>query len=132
MEKTQNSIKLIQRIQSLYLLVVLVLSIVAGIIVNNPIWIQGLFLATGISAGISIFLFKNRKLQFVLGRVCILLSFVILGTFVYRSLNLSGEMAISKKDIWMAISGVSIVLLVLSNKAIQRDENLVKSVDRLR
>ena len=81
---------------------------------------------------ISILLFKKRQNQFVLNRLNIILNFILLGLFVYRSLNLSGEASVSEKGIAMFVPLVSIVLLVLANKAIKKDEDLVKSVDRLR
>jgi len=43
-----------------------------------------------------------------------------------------GEASVSEKGIAMFVPLVSIVLLVLANKAIKKDEDLVKSVDRLR
>jgi hypothetical protein len=51
---------------------------------------------------------------------------------VYRSLSLSGETDVSEKGIGMLLPIFSIVFLVLANKAIKKDEDLVKSVDRLR
>jgi hypothetical protein len=41
-------------------------------------------------------------------------------------------MQISEKGIGMFLPIISIVLLVMANKAIKKDEALVKSVDRLR
>lgn len=81
---------------------------------------------------ITIFIYKKRLVQMQLLRVALILESVILGAFVYRLLTLSGEMAISMKDIWVTIPLVSIVLLALARRAVQSDENLVKSVDRLR
>lgn len=82
---------------------------------------------------LSILSHKKRQQQFVLGRVNIILSLILLGLFVYRTLNLSGETAtVSEKGIGMFLPVFSIVLLVLANKAIKKDEDLVKSVDRLR
>jgi hypothetical protein len=81
---------------------------------------------------ISLFLFKNRQTQFVLNRLTIIFNFILLGFFVFRTLNLSGEMQISEKGIGMFLPTISIVLLVLANRAIKKDEDLVKSVDRLR
>lgn len=81
---------------------------------------------------ISILNFKKRQMQFVLNRLNILLSFVLLGVFVYRSLTLSGETLVSEKGIGILLPIISIVFLVLANKAIKKDEDLVKSVDRLR
>jgi hypothetical protein len=63
----------------------------------------------------------------------IVLNLILLGLFVYHSLNLSGETAaVSEKGIGMFLPVLAVVFLVLANKAIKKDEDLVKSVDRLR
>ncbi|MFD2565086.1 DUF4293 domain-containing protein [Aquimarina rubra] len=136
---------MIQRIQSIYLFLVVVLS--GGIstilpygldqngealLSQNNFLVLGMFTGSAVLALVSVFLFKNRQLQFVLGRINILLNFILLGVFVYWSLTLSGETMVSEKGIGMLIPIISIVLLVMANKAIKKDENLVKSVDRLR
>lgn len=92
----------------------------------------GLIFASIALAIITILSFKKRQLQFVLNRLNIILNFVLLGVFVYRSLTLSGETLVSEKGIGVLLPIISIVFLVLANKAIKRDEDLVKSVDRLR
>lgn len=81
---------------------------------------------------VSIFGYKKRQNQFAMNRLNIISNVILLGLFVYRSLNLSGETQVSEKGIGMFLPIVSIVLLVLANKAIKKDEDLVKSVDRLR
>ncbi|MEM0542402.1 DUF4293 family protein [Flavobacterium sp. j3] len=81
---------------------------------------------------LSIISHKKRQQQFVMGRLNIILNLILLGLFVYRTLNTSGETAISEKGVGMFLPIFSIVLLVLANKAIKKDEDLVKSVDRLR
>ena len=82
---------------------------------------------------LSIISFKKRQNQFVIGRLNIILNLILLGLFVYRSLNLSGEtVKVSEKGIGMFLPIVAIVFLVLANKSIKKDEDLVKSVDRLR
>lgn len=136
---------MLQRIQSIYLL--LAAGVSAGLIFVFHLWITdkgisvfakddllylGLFFGSAILSLISIFMYKNRKSQFVLGRLNIILNFILLGFFVYQSLNVSGETAVSEKGIGMLLPIVSIVLLALANKAIKKDEELVKSVDRLR
>ncbi len=68
----------------------------------------------------------------MLGRFNIILNFILLGFFVYQSLNVSREMAVSEKGIGIFLPVVFIVFLALANKAIKKDEDLVKSVDRLR
>ena len=136
---------MLQRIQTVYLLLALVVS--AGLIFVFHLWITkdnftvfaqdnllflGLFLGSGLLSLISIFMFKNRKSQFMLGRLNIILNFILLGLFVYQSLSLSGETKVSEKGIGMLLPIFSIVFLALANKAIKKDEDLVKSVDRLR
>jgi hypothetical protein len=81
---------------------------------------------------VSIMGFKKRQNQFVMGRLNIILNLILLGLFVYRLLTLSGETSVSEKGIGMFLPIVAIVFLVLANKAIKKDEDLVKSVDRLR
>ncbi len=136
---------MLQRIQTIYLFLAALISGVliffvslwtneAGesVFVEDVLVALGLFIGSAVLSFISILLFNNRKLQFVLGRINILLNFFLLGVFVYWSLSVPGEMEISEKGIGMFIPVLSIVFLVLANKAIKKDEDLVKSVDRLR
>ncbi len=91
-----------------------------------------LFYISAILTFVTIFLFNNRKLQFVMGRLTILINFILLGVLIFYSQNLSGEIEVSEKGIGLLIPIFAIVLVVLANRAIKRDEELVKSVDRLR
>ena len=82
---------------------------------------------------VSVFLYNKRQNQFVLNRLNMIFNLILLGLFVYRSLNLSGGTSlVSEKGIAMFLPIVTVFLLVLANMAIKKDENLVKSVDRLR
>ncbi|MFK5959331.1 MAG: DUF4293 domain-containing protein [Lutibacter sp.] len=144
---------MIQRIQSIYLLIATLLS--GGLIFILNLWVdvQGnkffvmdsfntditllkvmavLFFVSAILTFVTIFQFKKRQLQFVLGRLSILTNFIIIGIVVYFSQNLSGEINVSEKGIGLFIPILSIVFVVIANKAIKKDEELVKSVDRLR
>ncbi|SEA99072.1 protein of unknown function [Flavobacterium gillisiae] len=138
--------KMIQRIQTIYLFLAFV---VTGILpflfplwtmsdgkdyffMQNEFYVILLGLSTTISI-VSVVSYKKRQNQFVIGRLNIILNLILLGLFVYRSLNVSGEtVLVSEKGIGMFLPIVAIVLLVLANKAIKKDEDLVKSVDRLR
>jgi hypothetical protein len=137
---------MLQRIQTIYLLLALLITGILPFVF--PLWTLSdsklfyfmldmkyvtLFgLSTTLSL-LSIISFKKRQNQFVMGRLNIILNLILLGLFVYRSLNLSGEaVKVSEKGIGMFLPIVAIVLLVLANKAIKKDEDLVKSVDRLR
>lgn len=136
---------MIQRIQSLYLIIAILLNGVLSLFL--PLWISSdnleiyalsqpvaisLFFLSVIISIISLTSFKARKRQFVLGRINIILNFVLVGVFAYWTLNLPGEMDISEKGIGMLLPIISIVFIALANKAIKKDEDLVKSVDRLR
>ena len=99
---------------------------------NNELLISIAFYASAVLAIWSMVQFKNRKSQFVINRLNMILNVFLLGFFVYRSLNLSGETSVSEKGIGMLIPVFSIIFLVLANRAIKKDEDLVKSVDRLR
>ncbi len=136
---------MLQRIQTIYLiisvLVIAALYLWFPIILNeaneviidkNEPLVLGLIIGSVVLTLISILNYNKRQLQFVLNRLNIILNFVLLGVFVYRSLTLSGETLVSEKGIGVLLPIISIVFLVMANKAIKRDEDLVKSVDRLR
>ncbi len=136
--------KMIQRIQTVYMAVVVIINLILPFV---PLWTVGgkpfyymqsmpysilLGLSTALAI-ISIFSFKKRQQQFVMNRLNMILNLILLGLFVYRTLNLSGGTAlVPEKGIGMFLPVISIVMLVLANKAIKKDEDLVKSVDRLR
>ena len=137
---------MIQRIQTLYLFMAFVVTGIlpffiplwtmvdgkAFFFMQNQMYVIVLGLSTTLSL-LSIISYKKRQNQFVIGRLNMILNLILLGLFVYRSLNVSGETpAVSEKGIGMFLPIVAIVLLVLANKAIKKDEDLVKSVDRLR
>lgn len=91
-----------------------------------------LFGVSALLALVSIFSYRNRQNQFVINRLNMILNFILIGLLVYNSLTLSGEAQVSEKGIGMLLPIFSIVFLVLANKAIKKDEDLVKSVDRIR
>ena len=137
---------MIQRIQTVYLLVALVIlgalpfvfplfTMIDGKefrFMNDSFYTVLFGLSTTLTL-ISIMYFKKRQHQFVLNRLTIILNLILLGLFVYRSLNLSGEtVQVSEKGIGMFLPIVAIVFLALANRAIKKDEDLVKSADRLR
>ena len=104
----------------------------AIVIERGEYLVLGLVFVSIALAIISILSYKKRQMQFVLNRLNIISNFVLLGVFVYRSLKVSGEILVSEKGIGVLLPIISIVFLVLANKAIKKDEDLVKSVDRLR
>jgi hypothetical protein len=137
---------MIQRIQTIYLFLAFIIT--GALPFVFPLWTlndgkeyffmqnQFFVILFGLSTAITIYSiisFKKRQTQFVANRLNIVLNLILLGLFVYHSLNLSGEApVVSEKGIGMFLPILTIVFLVLANKAIKKDEDLVKSVDRLR
>jgi len=142
---------MIQRIQSIYLTIVIVLSAILPFVFklwknsNKEVFALDLFseltllsklvpvffFLSALFAAIAFFKFKKRQLQFVLVRIIILINLFLLGILIYLSLTLPGEVS-SEKGIGMFLPIVVILFAFLANKAIKKDEDLVKSVDRLR
>ena len=139
-----NCKQMVQRIQTVYLLLAFIATGILPFVF--PLWKEAgkdfyfmanmlyavLFGLSTMLALVSIISFKKRQQQFVMGRLNMILNLILLGLFVYRTLTASGETAISEKGVGMFLPIFSIVILVLANKAIKKDEDLVKSVDRLR
>ena len=137
---------MLQRIQTVYLILAF---LIAGILpfffslftlssgkdfyfMENKIYVVCFGLSLTLSL-LSILSYNKRQNQFVINRLNMILNLILLGLFVVRSLNLSGETElVSEKGIGMFLPILIIVLLVFANKSIKKDEDLVKSADRLR
>ncbi len=145
--------EMIQRIQSIYLIIAILISWLVAFLV--PFWVDQnseviyltslfknenmvflsvplLIIGSGIMSFASLLLYKNRTRQIIGNRLNIVINFLLLGIIVYHLLSLPGETVVSEKGIGVFIPLLVVVFLVLSNKAIIKDEKLVKSVDRLR
>ena len=144
---------MLQRIQTLYLLIAILIAGLVAFLV--PFWVgsdDGLvylntmlqskelilivipsaFMVSAILALLALFSFKNRTRQIIYNRLNIVVNFLLLGIVVYHQLNLPGGTMVSEKGIGVFIPLLVIVFLALANKAIIKDDKLVKSVDRLR
>jgi len=153
---------MIQRIQSIYLLLVAVLNgllfiFPVGEIVNNDhvlkLFVTGLHEITEgytiflnpsfpllaiviisiILALVSIFLFKNRALQM---RLSLYNGILIIG-FSLLSLFYTYQFALTEQGEWEVSIGLLFAITaslfsILAFRAIKRDDDLVKSVDRIR
>lgn len=128
---------MIQRIQSLYLLLCFVLSVVCmyfEISAESHPWalttIMGL---TGLLELFAIFLFRRRALQMRMCTFCIILLvgwYAAMVAFAYiLGEGLVGEY---RPQLWASIPAINAILLYLAFRGILHDELLVKSLDRLR
>ena len=126
---------MIQRIQSLFLLICSLINLVycyhlyfadtldkliSGVVVL-------LFpLIISIICFYTIFKYKKRQTQFVLNRISIILCFLFVGILVFMFDIISSFEWINLVPLF------SIVLLVLANRAIKKDDDLIRSIDRIR
>ena len=131
---------MIQRNQSIYLLIVALISILSyfffpklDFILNhlsfmNYFIIPYLFFASIISI-VNIFLFKKRNFQIGLNKIHLLIHLLILIILIYF---LFQKKLIYPDIQWIITPILSGIFLLLANKGIKSDEDLIKSVDRLR
>lgn len=133
---------MIQRIQTIYLLTT---SILVTILLFMSFWQNHLLLIIGVimlaSLGIiTIFYFKNRNIQLKLSRVMIIMSVILLfgKIYIYLShnqieLGTTGIIILIKSN-WLdiLIIIIAIICIALASRAITKDEELIKSMDRLR
>lgn len=152
---------MIQRIQSVYLLLVAILLIVAicmpvgqfigsdGIAIHvfKPLGITladgsfqstwglfGILLLSAIIAFCTIFLFRNRMLQIRMAVFCsLLLIGYYIAFFVFMFILKSDLNAMTFQLGWaLCLPAICIILLYLTFRAVYRDEVMVKAADRLR
>ena len=135
---------MIQRIQTVYMAIAAVLALLLSSIlvvwqtpegsfkgIDNPVYmatagfIGGLFIA-------NIFNFKKRKLQVVINRVGVLAAFVLAGFMIYEYIMELKAQTATGPGLGLAVPLLVIVFAVLANRAITKDENLVRSADRFR
>jgi hypothetical protein len=84
----------------------------------------------GIASLIAIFLYKNRKMQFRIALITLLVSLLNLGIYFSEAQKfVPGE---GKYDLTAVFAIFIPILLFFAIRGIRRDEKLVKSLDRLR
>ena len=134
---------MIQRIQSIYLLLAAVCNGILifffplflnegapHMILNDPTFTIMSVLSTLISL-FSIFRYRNRKQQVVSGRINIILNFVLFGLILFMLYTLKQDSQVSF-HLGSFIPIASVILISLANRAIMKDEALIRSADRLR
>lgn len=134
---------MIQRIQSIYLLMaafcngiliflfpLYLLDGLPRVILDDPTFMIMTVLSTLVSL-FSVFRYRSRQQQVVSGRINIIINFVLFGLilFLYFTLQKQGEVVLHLASF---VPILSVVLISLANRAILKDEALVRSADRLR
>jgi hypothetical protein len=78
----------------------------------------------------ALFQFKNRKKQFVINRLNILLNLALVVFLAFRIFN--SDVETMRTGTASVFPLLSVILLSLANRLIMRDERLVKAADRVR
>ncbi|MBP7172500.1 MAG: DUF4293 domain-containing protein [Cloacibacterium sp.] len=129
---------MLQRIQTLYLIVTILLSVALYFTSQDVEVLGSNSVISMVACGslllslISIFSYKNRPRQVLFNRLNIFINALLIGLLVYWMLNLPGGISIPEKGIEFIFPLIALVMFVFANIHIQKDEKLVKSVDRLR
>lgn len=141
---------MIQRIQSLWLLLAAVaafvtytLTLYIGTKADNSTWsfvlgdnflLVVLFIGIGLLALVTLFLFKNRKLQFRLCVLGVILSIIaiILEYIKVEAFKTENAIQTGSYQVGALLPFLMVIFFILATRGIYRDERLVKSMDRLR
>ena len=138
---------MIQRIQSIYLLLTTLCSVLflsmkmfvfrnETTIVGSEEMIMPLVILLVLAATISfitIFLYKKRKLQLKLSMVLLILSIILLLAVASYAFLLSGKYnAQLQFRVNLIFPVLVLIFSILAHRGIKKDEKLVKSYDRLR
>lgn len=125
---------MIQRIQSLYLIIAILLS--TGFLFytqqfenSSDIQSYGGYFLSPILILITLFLFKKRVLQ---ARMCVLIIVFQISLIAYYSYHLVNDIIFDTSYPSLGVSIILIVLVFLARRSILKDEALVRSVDRIR
>ena len=129
---------MIQRIQSLYLLLVILLSSLMlylsivpsfGMELNSWFYAYYGFYSIPLLATICLFFYSKRKIQSILCFVLILFNLIVVQICGLKAFEGNTHTIIL---LALVASIVECILLFLARRAIDKDEKLVRSIDRIR
>lgn len=147
---------MIQRIQSVYLLLVIIAYVllfffpvatyitidtaysfsilqISGANSNSSFPLMGVVIILGLAVLVTIFLYKKRILQIKITAIILLAHIAFVAALFYVADVLSKKFvadAVYESGAYIAL--IPLVFLVLANRAIRKDEKMVRSTDRLR
>ncbi|MBT3444343.1 MAG: DUF4293 family protein [Flavobacteriaceae bacterium] len=130
---------MIQRIQSVYLLLLTVSSSL-GLFFLPPLeiidfssstktLIETYLIVSIVLSVLTLFIFKYLKVQLLINRLHLTLQIFIFLALIY---GLTQSVTGYDYLIWLLMPVQAIFFIVLANSAIRKDETLIKSIDRLR
>ena len=131
---------MIQRIQSIYLLVAAIamtlISFKVPVYTLNETMFMAqddtkMFILTIVGAIFSLlglFMFKNRKFQMKLIRLTVLIEIII----VVRLFMLLNKFEVVLNNTLLFLMAFSLIALIMAYRGVKKDDDLVRSVDRIR
>jgi len=129
---------MLQRWQSVWMLLAVLSAFVlfmygAKFVFFSQNWLNIFCIMLILVGFVGIFGYKKRRMQILLNIICIVINVLLIGVLLFCLLNLSGGNDFPKKGIELLVFPIiSVLELVIANRLIKRDEELVKSVDRFR
>ncbi len=84
---------------------------------------------SGATAFLTLLLFKKRKIQLMINRIHFVIQIGLAIVLIYGLFN---TVDMNPILLWLMMPFLSLILLLLSSKAIRKDEDLIRSIDRLR
>ena len=131
---------MIQRIQSIYLLVAAISMSLISFKVTVYTLNETLFMAQDdtkifvlTSAGaifslLGLFMFKNRKFQIKLIRLTVLIQMII-GVRIFMLFN---KFEVVLNNFFLFLMAFTLIALIMAYRGVKKDDDLVRSVDRIR
>lgn len=139
-----NKFFMIQRIQSVYLILIVFINIIYVVSINNfqdinfpkisielkQIFSFCIYIVISILLPLtSLFLYKYRNRQLILNKINILIQLIFLLIVLYNTFK---NTTIISFDFFYFVVSFNIIFMILANYGIMKDENLIKSLDRFR
>lgn len=104
-------------------------------VISKPNWARSFMtLVVGMGLFVNIFQYTNRKRQLLISRILIIANFVLMGIMLYDAYGIVNGEGVSQIITGYAVfmPTISVILTALAARAIKKDEELVRSADRLR
>lgn len=140
----ENSDEMIQRIQTIYMAIAAILALLLSTILvvwqtpegpykgfDNPVYMAVAGFVGGVLLA-NVFNFRKRKLQVVINRIAMMAAIALAGFMIYEYVSALKLDKATGPGFGLAAPLMVVVFIVLANRGIIKDDQLVKSADRFR
>ncbi len=94
-----------------------------------PLVLKSYLVLTAALAFLTLLLFKSRKTQLMMNRLHFFVQILAAAGLVYGLVNTD---YLNVYLLWLVMPLLALILLILSSRFIKKDEDLIRSIDRLR